>query len=136
VNLGNEGDFWVMGDELGPGPSTWPNTDSIQGLQTRTGLRIKVTSIPGLVMQFEVSGYQTWTRDGGSDMEPALDTNALKTSTPTKGIGASKSDAFWPVNPASSSAATLAVGPWTRSPLLFATAFGLTALSAMYSLSL
>jgi hypothetical protein len=135
VNLGDEGDFWVLGDELGPGPSTWPNTDSIQGAQTQTGLKIKVTSGPGVVMQFQVSGYKEWTSRAGTGMAPAPDESAVKSSKATSTVGTSKSDAFWPANPASSSAPTLATVSVTGSPLLMATFCASTAL-AVSSLSL
>lgn len=75
VNNGDEGDFWVQDDELGPGPNTWPNTDAYQGAQTQTGLKIKITTSPSLVTQFQVSGYKKW--PGGSGMAPGLDSGAV-----------------------------------------------------------
>ena len=56
-NLGDEGDFFVEGDVLGPGPNKFPNTDAYSsGRAIRTGLTIKVLSRPGFIMSFEVSG--------------------------------------------------------------------------------
>ena len=54
--MGDEGDFWVKGDVLAPGP-IFPNTDSIQGgIQNATGLTITIHSDPGFIMTFQVEG--------------------------------------------------------------------------------
>lgn len=93
VNLGDATDFWLLNDELGPGPSTWPNTDSIQGTQTQTGLTIKVTSGPSLIMQFQVSGLKKWSSSapgfapGDGSEQNAAPNSELRGSTaePTSG---------------------------------------------------
>lgn len=56
VNLGDETDLWVKDMVLGPGPNVWPNTDSYQGNQYQTGLKITVMSDPGFIMTFKVEG--------------------------------------------------------------------------------
>jgi hypothetical protein len=85
VNNGDEGDFWVLNDELGPGPNTWPNTDAYQGTQTQTGLKIKITTAPSLVTQFQVSGYKKW--PGGSGMAPGFDSGTGTTGQQDGGTG-------------------------------------------------
>jgi immune inhibitor A len=57
INAGNEGDFWAKGMTLGPGPNTWPNTDSIQtGTAVQTGISITITTDPSFIVQIQVSG--------------------------------------------------------------------------------
>lgn len=59
VNFGDEGDFWVKDDVLGPGPN-FPNTDSIQsGVQKPTGISITIKADPGFIMTFHVSGIDS-----------------------------------------------------------------------------
>jgi hypothetical protein len=75
-NLGDEGDFWVAGQVLGPGPS-FPNTDSYQGQVVRNGLKITVLSQPGLIMNFQVEGLggagAPYTPDLGTDrVDPSV----------------------------------------------------------------
>lgn len=56
INMGDQGDFWVNGQVLGPGPK-FPNTDSIQhGIQKATGVTISVLSDSGFIMTFQVQG--------------------------------------------------------------------------------
>ena len=57
--------------QLGPGPDTWPNTDSYQGgAQTATGITITVTSATSYIMQFQVSGMGTRRRLSDGSLDP------------------------------------------------------------------
>jgi hypothetical protein len=56
VNLGDEGDFWAKDQVLGPGPDTWPNTDSIQGAHYQTGVSIAIQSDPSFIIQIQITG--------------------------------------------------------------------------------
>lgn len=63
VNVGDQNDFYVQDDTLEPSggdPNKWPNTDSIQNGQVDIGLTIRVTTPPGYLMEFEVTGYKPW----------------------------------------------------------------------------
>ena len=56
VNVGDETDLWIKDMVLGPGPDVWPNTDSYQGDQYQTGLKITIMTDPGFIMIFKVEG--------------------------------------------------------------------------------
>lgn len=73
INIGDDGDFWRAGSVLGPGPSAWPNTDSIQGNQYQTNIKITIQSNPGFIMTFRVDGVNGATRadDAGDDVPVA-----------------------------------------------------------------
>lgn len=61
VNIGDAGDLYRKDDVLGPGPSTWPNTDSYQGgQQVQTGLTVEILTDYDDIMEFQVSGYKPW----------------------------------------------------------------------------
>jgi len=64
-NVGDDADFWRAGDVLGPGPNTWPNTDSIQGKQYQTNIKITIQSNPGFIMTFRVDGINGKSRVNG-----------------------------------------------------------------------
>ena len=73
-NIGDDGDFWRSGNVLGPGPDVWPKTDSIQGNQFQTNIRITIQSKPGFIMTFRVDGINGKTRvDGLEDDLPVAD---------------------------------------------------------------
>ena len=55
TNLGDSTDFWGQGSVLGPGPNTWPNTDSYQNGQVKTGITIRVTTAASFVTQIQVT---------------------------------------------------------------------------------
>jgi immune inhibitor A len=54
-NLGDAGDIWTEGMTLGPGPD-FPNTDSIQSGQVKTGVSITVKTASSFIIMIEVSG--------------------------------------------------------------------------------
>jgi hypothetical protein len=55
-NQGDADDLWTKDMVLGPGPNVWPNTDSYQGQQYQTNLKITVMSDPGFIMIMKVEG--------------------------------------------------------------------------------
>jgi hypothetical protein len=67
VNLGDEFDIFTTNMTLGPGPDVWPNTDSYQGSQYQTGIKITVVTEPGFVMIIKVEGIQ-----GGENGAPGF----------------------------------------------------------------
>ena len=74
INIGDDGDFWRAGSVLGPGPDVWPNTDSIQGKQYLTNIKITIQSNPGFIMTFRVEGINGASRaDGTADDIPVAE---------------------------------------------------------------